>query len=104
MQISYQALLTILGMALVTYLTRIGGVWLMSRMTLSARLEAWLGYLPGCILVALVAPTALSTGFAETGAALITLFVAARTRNMLLSMLVGVGAVLLLRLLLTHIQ
>ncbi len=97
MQSSPLALLTILGMALVTYLTRIGGLWLMSRVTLSGRLKAWLEYLPGTILVAIVAPAVLGAGLAEVGAALATVLVAARTRNVLLSMLVGIAIVLVLR-------
>ena len=97
MQSSPLALLTILGMALVTYLTRIGGLWLMSRVSLSGRLKAWLEYLPGTILVAIVAPAVLGAGLAEVGAALATLLVAIRTRNVLVSMLVGVGVVLILR-------
>ena len=104
MQISPQALVAILGMALVTYLTRIGGLWLMSRITLSKRMRAWLGYLPGAMIVAIIAPTVLSTGFAEAGAALATVLVAARTRNMLLSMIVGVGVVLGLRTLLAALR
>ena len=99
MQSSPHALLAIVGMALVTYLTRSGGVWLMSRVTLSGCMKAWLGYLPGTVLVALVAPTVLSTGLAEAGASLVTLLVAARTRNVLLSMIVGVIVVWILRML-----
>ena len=98
---SLPAMLTIVGMALVTYLTRMSGLWLMSRLTLSNRMKAWLGYLPGTVLVAIVAPTVLTTGVAETGAAVATVLVAARTRNMLLAMLVGIGVVWGLRLLLT---
>ncbi len=97
MQSSPLALLTILGMAVVTYLTRIGGLWLMSHVALSRRLKAWLEYLPGTILVAIVAPVVLGAGLAEVGAALATLLVAIRTRNVLVSMLVGVGVVLALR-------
>ncbi len=100
MQSSPLALLTILGMALVTYLTRIGGLWLMSRIPLSGRLKTWLEYLPGTILVAIVAPAVLGAGLAEAGAALATLLVAVRTRNVLVSMLVGIGVVLVLRWLL----
>ncbi len=93
MQTSLPALVTILGMALVTYLTRISGLWLMSRVPLSHHLKAWLGYIPGTVIVSLVAPTIFGTGFAELGAALATVLVAIRTRNVLLSMLVGVGVV-----------
>jgi uncharacterized membrane protein len=84
-------------MALVTYLTRIGGLWLMSHVAISGRLKAWLEYLPGTILIAIVAPAVLGAGLAEVGAALATLLVAVRTRNVLLSMLIGVGVVLALR-------
>ncbi len=98
MQISSQALLAILGMALVTYLTRISGLWLMSRVTLSRRMKAWLGYIPGTVLVAIIAPAVLSTSLAEAGAALATVLVAARTRNVLLSMIVGIGVVVGLRM------
>ena len=97
MQTNPIALCTVLGMALVTYLTRAGGLWLMGHVTLSGRLKAWLGYLPGTLLVALVAPTVLSTGIAETGASIVTILVAARTRNLLLAMLIGMGAVVILR-------
>jgi len=51
-----QTLLTILLMALATYATRAGGLWLASRLTLSGRVEAWLDHIPGAILVSIVAP------------------------------------------------
>lgn len=91
-------------MALVTYLTRISGLWLMSRIPLSQSLKAWLGYIPGTVIVSLVAPTIFGTGFAELGAALATVLVAIRTRNVLLSMIVGVGIVWVLRVLLASFK
>ena len=100
MQTSLPALVAIIGMAFVTYLTRISGLWLMSRVTLSQRLKAWLGYIPGTVVVSLVAPTIFGTGFAEIGASLATVLVAIRTRNILLSMTIGVGVVWGLRVLL----
>ncbi len=99
MQISLQAALTIAGMALVTYLTRISKLWLMSHITLSKRLKAWLGYIPGTVIISIVAPTVFCTGFAEVGAALATVLVAIRTQNVLLSMIVGIGVVWTLRVL-----
>ena len=104
MQISFPALLTILGMALVTYVTRMSGLWLMSHVTLSTRMKAWLGYLPGTVIVAIIAPTVFSTGLAEAGAAVATVLVMARTRNVLLAMIVGVGVVWGLRLLEAHLR
>lgn len=101
MQISIPAVIAILGMALVTYLTRISGLLLMSHVTLSPRLKACLGYIPGTVIVSLVAPTIFGTGFAEIGASLATVLVAIRTRNIFFSMVVGIGVVWGLRMLLT---
>jgi uncharacterized membrane protein len=94
------ALLTILGMALVTYLTRAGGLWLMNFVTPSPRVEAWLRQIPGAVLVAIVAPTVLASSLAETLASLVTVLVAWRTKNVLVAMIVGVAAVWILRRLL----
>ncbi len=91
------ALITILGMALVTYITRAGGFWLMGLVTPSPRIEAWLRQIPGAVLMAIIAPTALASSFAETLAALATALVA---QNVLVAMLIGVGTVSLLRLVL----
>lgn len=97
MRIDWAAFLTICGMAGVTYLTRVGGYWLVGRVTLSPRVEAGLRALPGAVLVSLVAPTVLATGGAEALAALATVVVAARAKNLLVAMVVGVVAVWALR-------
>ena len=91
-------LLTILGMALVTYATRAGGFWLMGLVTLSPRIETWLRQIPGAVLVAIIAPTVLASSLAETLAALATVLVAIRTKNVLIAMVVGVAMVWVLRL------
>ena len=93
-------LITILGMALATYATRAGGFWLMGLVTPSPRIEAWLKQIPGAVLVAIIAPTVLASSLAETLAALATVLVAIRTKNVLIAMVVGVAAVWLLRLIL----
>ncbi len=100
MQSEFITLITILGMALVTYATRAGGFWLMGLVTPSARVEAWLRQIPGAVLVAIIAPTVLASSLAETLAALATVLVAIRTKNVLIAMLVGVAAVAFLRLIL----
>lgn len=92
-----QAMLAIVLMALATYATRAGGLWLASRLDLSGRVEAWLGYIPGAILVSLVAPAVLASGLAEALAGLAVVLVAIRTASLPLAMVVGVGAVLLFR-------
>ena len=97
MSLDPQALLTIALMAIATYATRAGGLWLASRLSLSERMEAWLGYIPGAILVSLVAPTVLTGGLAETLAAVAVILVALRTGSLPVAMVAGVGAVLVLR-------
>ncbi len=99
MRIELEALLAILGMAALTYATRVGGLWLMGRVTLSKRLETWLQYIPGSVLVAIVAPGVFSGGPLALIAALVTILVAARTSSLPLAMVTGVGALLLLRFL-----
>lgn len=89
--------LTILGMALVTYLTRAGGLWLMSLITPSPRVEAWLSQIPGAVLISIIAPAIFLTSLAQTLAALATLLAAIYTKNILVAMIVGVASVWLLR-------
>ncbi len=97
MQIDMASFLTITGMALVTYLTRASGLFMMKRATFSPRFSAWLNCLPGTVLISMVAPPALSSGAAEAGAAVATALVAFKTKSILPSMLAGIVAVLLLR-------
>ena len=98
MQSETLTLITILGMALVTYVTRAGGFWLMGLVTPSPRIEAWLKQIPGAVLVAIIAPSVLASSLAETLAAVATMLVAIRTKNVLIAMLIGVTTVALLRL------
>ncbi len=97
MRVDPAALLAICGMGLATYATRAGGLWLMGRVPLSPRVEAWLRHIPGAILVAIVAPGVFTAGPADFLAAVATVLVAARTRSLLLAMIVGVAAVWALR-------
>ena len=90
-------LLTIVLMALVTYATRAGGLWLASRLALSERAEAWLDHIPGAILVSIVAPVVRAGGIAEALAALAVILVAWRTGSLPIAMVTGVCAILLLR-------
>ena len=89
--------LTILGMAIITYLTRSGGLWLMGRVELTPRVRAWMRQIPGAILVALVTPAVLTGNLADTVAGVATILVAWRTRNVLLAMVVGIVVVAALR-------
>ena len=85
-------LLAFLGMAIVTYGTRVAGLALAGRFSLSPRTQAAFDAIPPAVLVAVIAPSALATGWAETAAAAVT--VLAATRLPLLGVVaVGVAAV-----------
>ena len=90
-------LFAILLMALATYATRAGGLWLASRLDLSERAGAWLEQIPGAILISLVAPTVLTGGPAEALAALAVVLVALRTGSLPAAMSAAVAVVLILR-------
>lgn len=90
-------ILAIVLMALVTYATRAGGLWLASRLNLSERAEAWLEQLPGAILVSLVAPAALTNGIPGALAAIAVVLVALRTGSLPAAMVTGVAAIVVLR-------
>lgn len=90
-------LITILGMALVTYATRIAGLWLMNRVTLSQRMISWLRHIPGAVLISIVAPAVLNGGLAEIVAGIMTVLVATRTSNLVLAMISGIVTVWTLR-------
>ena|SRR5947209_5610652 len=94
-----EALITIVGMAIVTYSTRAGGMWLMRFASPSARTERWLQHIPGSVLAAIIAPAVVAHGVAGVIALLVTGAVSLRTRNLLLAMASGVITVYLVGLL-----
>jgi uncharacterized membrane protein len=91
------SLLTIFGMALATYATRAGGLWLMHRTTPSPIVRAWLEYIPGTVLVAIIAPLILQGGVASFVGTTVVVLVMLRTGHFLLAAGAGVVAVWLLR-------
>jgi uncharacterized membrane protein len=86
----------ILAMALVTYGTRIAGIFLAGRLVMTGRAKAAFDAIPAAVLVAVIAPTAIATGPAETLATVIAAVVATRA-PLLVTVLVGVVAVVALR-------
>lgn len=118
---------TILAMAIVTYATKAGGLWVLGRLEshghssrstadlerqdpaggqprddgpLAAsgrRLERVLGVLPGAIVVSIVAAEVLEGGLAEWLAGIVVATVAWKTENLLLAILAGVVTVLVIR-------
>ncbi|MDF3150623.1 AzlD family protein [Mesorhizobium sp. XAP10] len=89
-------LFTIVLMAGVTYLARIGGYVVLRNRTLGARATAVMEAAPGCVLISVIAPTFVSRNPADLLALAITL-VAATRFSMLPTVLVGVSAAGLLR-------
>jgi uncharacterized membrane protein len=93
-------LLAIIGMALATYATRVSGLYLMRGVTVKGRLKAALDAMPPAILMAVIAPTILTTGIAETIAAAITATAAFMRLPFIVTILIGVISVVLLRMVL----
>jgi uncharacterized membrane protein len=88
--------LAILAMAAVTYVTRIAGLFVADRLVLTGRAKAAFDAIPPAVLVAVIAPTALTTGWAEAIAAVITAIAAFRL-PLLATVAVGVVSVVALR-------
>ena len=65
MSLDTTTLLAILAMAVVTYVTRIAGLFVADRLVLTGRAKAAFDAIPPAVLVAVIAPTALTTGWAE---------------------------------------
>jgi uncharacterized membrane protein len=84
-------------MALATYLCRVGGVVLMSRVRLTPRVERALKALPGCIVTAAVLPIGLQAGPAGMLGLAAALTAMALTRQELAALLAGLGTVAALR-------
>jgi uncharacterized membrane protein len=89
--------LAIVAMAAATYVTRIAGLFVADRLVLSGRAKAAFDAIPPAVLVSVVAPTALTTGWAEAIATAITA-VAATRLPLLVTIVVGVVSVVFLRM------
>jgi len=97
---SVESLVTILGMALVTFAIRAGGLLLANRLPQTGFIAAWLRHIPGAVLASLVAPAVIAGGPAEVIAAAATALAYLPTRNLFAAMAAGVGTVFLVRMLL----
>lgn len=97
-----ETVLIILGMAVVTFLTRFAMIALLGEGT-AARMANWLRYVPVAIFAALVVPGLLPPGKTvhagpETLAGLAGLLVARRSRKVLPTILAGFATYWLIRL------
>jgi len=97
---SPEALYAIALMGLATFAIRVAGLLLADRLPRQGFIAAWLRYIPGAVLAALVAPAIATGGPAEIVAALATALVFIATRSLIAAMAAGVILVYLVRLLL----
>ena len=89
-------LAAIVVMAVATYFTRVAGFFVAGRLRLEGRAKAAFDAIPPAVLVAVIAPTALATGWPETVAAGVAA-VAATRLPILATIALGVVAVVILR-------
>jgi uncharacterized membrane protein len=82
---------TIVLMALVTYLTRIGGYLVLGSRELSPRTMTMLDTAPGCVLIAVIAPVFVSGRVADLIALSLTTLAATRL-PLLPTVLIGVAS------------
>jgi uncharacterized membrane protein len=91
------ALAAIAAMAVATYATRLTGLVLMPRLPSRPWLERWVGYVPGCVIAAIVAPAVLAAGFPGLVAGSLTILIARRTSNLIVPLAAAIVVVWLLR-------
>ena len=89
--------IAIVGMGLATYATRVSGFYLLRGMNVSGRFKAALDALPPAVLMAVIAPVILTTGIAETIAAVVTAVAAYFRLPLALCILIGIASVVALR-------
>ena len=94
-----EAVIAILGMALVTIAVKASGLLLADRLPRDGFAAAWLRHIPGAVLAALVAPALVTGSPAEVVAAIATGGIFILTRNLFAAMATGVVTVYLMRLL-----
>ena len=94
---SAEALLAILGMALATFATRAGGIWLGGLVPTTGFAGRWLQQIPGAVLTALVAPALLQGSWHEIAAATVAAAAQRMGGQPVVSMAVGIAVVALLR-------
>ncbi len=94
--IATSTLAAIVAMTVATLATRFGGLVLVRFVKPKGRMKRMLEAIPPAVLTAVIVPTALSTGIAETIACIATVLAALRL-SLLPSVLIGVTCVAVLR-------
>ncbi|MBN8939519.1 MAG: AzlD domain-containing protein [Rhizobiales bacterium] len=99
MKLHLTTMTAILGMAAVTYACRVAGLMIADRIAFTGRAKAAVDAIPAAVLTAVIAPTLLATGWAETLAGAITILAATRL-PLIGTIATGVVTIVVLRLLL----
>ena len=87
------AIMAVIGAAAATYGLRLGGLLLSERLPQNGGFRRFMEALPGTILLSLVAPGILAAGTWGAVAAASTALCTWKTRNVFLSMIIGVAIV-----------
>ena len=87
----------VLVMVLVTFATRVAGVWVMSHFAITPRIEAFLKSMGSSVLIAIVVPATVAGTPRLWLAVAAAGIVMAATRNSLVAMIVGTVAAALAR-------
>lgn len=96
MSVDPNTLLAIVAMAIATAATRLAGLAILRTFTLSSEVQRILQAIPPSVLMAVIAPTALATGWPETIACAVVALLALRL-PMLVAAAAGVIVVAALR-------
>jgi uncharacterized membrane protein len=91
------SVLAIAAMTLVTFLCRIAGVVVMSRVRLTPRIERGLRALPGSIILATILPVVIDNGLPAIIALTAAVVAMAVTRIDIVGLLVGLGTLSIIR-------
>jgi uncharacterized membrane protein len=91
------SVLAIAAMTLVTFLCRIAGVVVMSRVRLTPRIERGLRALPGSIILATILPVVIDNGLPASIALTAAIVAMAVTRIDIVGLLVGLGTLSIIR-------
>ena len=89
--------LAIAGMTLVTFLCRIAGVVVMSRVRITPRIERGLRALPGSIILATILPVVIDNGLPAMIALAAAIIAMAVTRIDIVGLLAGLGTLAVIR-------
>ena len=83
------AIIAVLLLTLVTVATRLSGVWIMSYVRITPRIEAFLKYMAAGVLIAIVVPNTLAASPRIWIAVLAAAVAMIATRSALAAMLIG---------------